>query len=477
MTEDSNTEVVEQTTYVDVPKDDLIRYLKTPTQVAEYWPGMTLSDTSGSTSLSYNLPPNTGTLPAIFDINVGTVKKDSRPIIKLTISGELDGWAKWILESSQQGTNVTLVASFTGVNYMPERPVGFTWDGKGPLDALNNSLQTILSEVCDSLKRQCEQISPPADMVKGVMVPRVNYPVPAKSHPSYSDVYPLVVEWALKQGLINEDPVPPELQTVMQCASYLHPSASFEEILLFSKWVTWAFVYDDMVDSASGKSFHPIDVKNIQQPLIDVINQRGRDQSYPAAAKALRDTLNEFDDLLPHEFFSEFINHHHVFFCSQQWEAQNLIHNHIPDLDDFGHLRCYTAATGIIIDGVMLQSGIDIPKEVRESDLYQDLLDSAEKSIAWANDLYSVYKELEDGAIHNLVVVIRNERNCSFEEAMSISCEMVNDTIQLFEEQRQELLNEFGEVDSLQTHLRHFSEAIAGNVKWSIETVRYVESR
>lgn len=89
--------------------------------------------------------------------------------------------------------------------------------------------------------------------------------------------------------------------------------------------------------------------------------------------------------------------------------------------------RRRAAAVVSVFNLVELARNTALPADIYQSDELTTLHETAFNICAWHNDIYSLQRELAGGRVNNLVVVLRNERDCSMQEALTEACAMIND--------------------------------------------------
>jgi hypothetical protein len=160
------------------------------------------------------------------------------------------------------------------------------------------------------------------------------------------------------------------------------------------------------------------------------------------------------------------------YFDACVWEAENRARGRIPAMPEYIAMRRHTGgvltclAIADVIDGIRPSLADQQDPRVRR------LIEIANDAICWSNDIFSAEKEMLQGDVHNLVLVVRHVRGCELEAAIEHVAHMHDEIIREFEvletglnpDQR---LRRF--VDALKTWVR-------ANLDWSIESGRYAPS-
>ncbi|KAF8199310.1 hypothetical protein K438DRAFT_1966517 [Mycena galopus ATCC 62051] len=77
-------------------------------------------------------------------------------------------------------------------------------------------------------------------------------------------------------------------------------------------------------------------------------------------------------------------------------------------------------------------NNLDIPEEVHEHSAIRALSDSANDMVAWANNLYSYKVESSPNDIHNMLVVVMDQRNLDLPRAFDVVGKMYEEAINRF---------------------------------------------
>jgi hypothetical protein len=93
--------------------------------------------------------------------------------------------------------------------------------------------------------------------------------------------------------------------------------------------------------------------------------------------------------------------------------------------------------------------------------------------VGWANDLFTYEKEIIQGEVHNLVLVLMNERRLTIAEAVAQTIALHDDEVRRFL-QEVEQLPSFGlDHADVQRYVEMLRCWIRGHLDWAHETGRY----
>lgn len=251
-------------------------------------------------------------------------------------------------------------------------------------------------------------------------------------------------------------------------AARAYPDATLEQLAIAAAWASWLFLRDDQCDEG-GLTCDPSAMRVLSDHQIDVLaSQLPRGEADPLTA-ALMDLRER---MLAHgggRWMARFLANVQDYFDASVWEAGNRADRRVPDLATYIRLRDLTGAVKTCFDMFELIDG-PLAIEARHDARIVHLMQLANRAICWANDLFSIHKELAHGDVHNLVIVVQHELQVSLDKAVARAAAMHDTAIREFETHEQQVH---------EPHLRRFVDALKGwiraNFDWSIETGRYSE--
>jgi 5-epi-alpha-selinene synthase len=138
--------------------------------------------------------------------------------------------------------------------------------------------------------------------------------------------------------------------------------------------------------------------------------------------------------------------------------------------------RRQTSALYLFFDLIELSHGLSLRDDHLEH--VQALRERANDGVSWFNDIVSLEKELRVGDVHNLVIVLRHERQLSLPEAVAQASLLLNARMREYVELEQQLPSLSAECNAhLQPYLMGLRSWVRGNMDWSYESGRYGHER
>jgi hypothetical protein len=209
----------------------------------------------------------------------------------------------------------------------------------------------------------------------------------------------------------------------------LFPNANAEQSLAMGKWVLAAFAFDDLYGSLSAE-----ELKIKCREVICLLEGNDFQTDKNEIFKAFFEAGKEF---LPHvtsSWMKRLIEDHEFWFDGmiQETEYSYTGKAIYPTLEEYKIIREKVSGGRIMCDFLEISSDFIMPDEVFLHPVIFKIRQLVTFMLSWFNDIHSVPWELERGEATNLVLVIKNEQNCSFEEAYEMAVEIHNDDLAEF---------------------------------------------
>ena len=158
------------------------------------------------------------------------------------------------------------------------------------------------------------------------------------------------------------------------------------------------------------------------------------------------------------------------------WEAANHTQGITPDLATYLKMRPFFSGIYPSFDliEVEVSKDMELPNTVRANKTVQELRLIANNVLAWSDDIISLEVEMEQGKVHNLVLVLQREHQLTLQEAINRTAELYNEEVRKFMDLESRRPS-FGPVTDLK--LQHYVLGLRswmrGYIDWALETERY----
>ncbi|KDQ61287.1 hypothetical protein JAAARDRAFT_191378 [Jaapia argillacea MUCL 33604] len=253
-------------------------------------------------------------------------------------------------------------------------------------------------------------------------------------------------------------------------AAMCYPSCDYTGLRLASDFMCYLFHLDDMTDglSENGQSVHEEIVGAVHQP-----------SSAKASKKACKLTTEYWVRLSVNAGAPENAQRYYAqvfddYLKSVYRQAHDRASGVIPDLESYIALRRDTSACRPCFALTSCSYRLDIPLDVMNHPIVQNLDDAANDLVTWSNDIFSYNVEQSRGDTHNMLVVVMRDKGCTLQEAVDFVGGMTKQSIDRFHENRTLLPSWTPEIDeAVATYVDGLENWIIGSLYWSFESQRY----
>ncbi|KAF8867870.1 isoprenoid synthase domain-containing protein [Infundibulicybe gibba] len=240
--------------------------------------------------------------------------------------------------------------------------------------------------------------------------------------------------------------------------SHAYPYAGYEQFRTCCDFVNVLFVVDEVSDDQGGKDAHStgqVFIKAMEDPTWD---------DHSALTKITKEFWERFVRLAGSNVARRFLNHAKDYTECVAKEAELRENGEVLDLEDFIALRRENSAVRLCFSLIEYALGTNLPQEVYEDPIFQEIYFAGVDLVCWSNDIYSYDMEQAKGLSGNNVMTVLMKTMTVQEAAdyVGVYCKKIID-IYLSAKDR--------------LHLSRYIEAIGswliGNLEWSFETQRY----
>lgn len=308
-----------------------------------------------------------------------------------------------------------------------------------------------------------------------LVMPELFCPFPSVINPHIETVQHQTIAWASRFRLIDS----PQLQHRHNQAQFsrvvgrAYPNAAPADLRLVCDWNTALFVWDDCCDEAQlGR--HPELLRARGSQLLDVLLGTAPSDPEDNLIQALANVGDRLRQRMPGSWVRRFVHHVQEYVEGTLWEAQNRVQGIVPDLATYMRMRQLAGALYAYFEFADLTEQIDLPIHIRKHPMVEQLKLMAANVVAWANDIFSLEKELRHGDVHNLVIALQREQQLTWQSAIDRTAELHNLEVSNFIELVTRLPVFGPAIDlPLQRYVGVLRSWMRGNIDWSCETGRY----
>jgi terpene synthase-like protein len=317
--------------------------------------------------------------------------------------------------------------------------------------------------------------------MRGVVMPlpSLGYPfddgLSAHRNPYEQDIEDVISRWIDDQYLFLSVA---EREYYKKCrfgmiTSCFYPKASYRALAVGARLIALLFVHDDYTDNFSPDELRSFLLQSESIMAGHLIPHNNGDLLHQFAL--LRE---ELQSLVTAEWMQRWNNHLNYFYEGMITERY-FMHaaNRHPSVQHYMFVREHLIGMYIFQDIVELYLPFLLPYAIVSHPYTRQLRQVASRIIAWCNDYYSAEKELNAGQMMNLVLVIKEERQCGLDDACAEAMHIHDEEVKKF----MHLMNngpDFGAYNELVKEYAHNLQLMfRGNQLWHISSGRYNRDR
>ncbi|WP_165795412.1 terpene synthase family protein [Deinococcus koreensis] len=308
-----------------------------------------------------------------------------------------------------------------------------------------------------------------------LVLPALQNPFPVAPPAPHEAVSRETSAWLARHGLGPNEDISRGLfaTNIVQAVAALHPSADDEGLRLTADWVGLMILHDDRCDS-SGIGHNPARLRALTSRLSATLQGQPPAPDDEPLAWAMADLHPRLLQAGGPAWLQTLTRHVDSYFESLVWEADNRASKTIPTLAEYVKMRPLTA--GLAIDEAFLEivDGLRLPPAVRDHPAVQALTMQANRAVCWSNDILSLEKELQNGDVHNLVLVLQQERQLELQPALEMAAGMYHQELERLIDGEQHLPDFGPEVGALMSRYVKLQQLrVGGLLEWTFRSKRY----
>lgn len=308
-----------------------------------------------------------------------------------------------------------------------------------------------------------------------IAYPPLTCPFPAAINPQATEAQQATVTWARRLRLLQRDAAYRRLHRLQygMLMARAYPSAAPEILQIVTDWSTWLFLLDDQCDEA-GMGRDPDQLARLHTQFLTILQGMPPGKDAAPLVHALWDLHTRILAHAPEGWQGRFRRSVEQYFTANVWEATNRSQGRIPDVASYCAMRLFTSAVYPCLLLIELTEGLRLPAEVCNHPDLQRLAMMTNNVISWSNDIVSLEKELRQGDVHNLALILSHARKLSLQAAVNHVGALHNAEVDAFIALAQRLPSFTPLIDAdLQRYVSGMRFWMRANLDWSLSAVRY----
>ncbi|MEU7386533.1 terpene synthase family protein [Streptomyces tanashiensis] len=309
----------------------------------------------------------------------------------------------------------------------------------------------------------------------------LDLPFPPRSNPHQAFVAQPNRDWLLRhEGLAAAITLPAyDKWDVPRLAAFTSPDSAADDLALAADLLSFYFLFDDRFDSDLGRA--PAQVAEICARLTDLLHGEGPapDVRTPVE-RAFADLWGRSLRGMSARWRARSAYNWEWYFACHPAEAAGRLSGRLPDRESYLALRRGTAAMETLFDMVERLNRFELPQEVLHHPVFRRMRQLAADIPSFTNDVHSYAQELARGDVANLVMIVREERGGTPEQAAVQVMREAQTMVDRFVELSAEvpgICDLLGLTPAAREAAHRYVDGlaawIAGYHRWEIDTGRY----
>jgi hypothetical protein len=316
------------------------------------------------------------------------------------------------------------------------------------------------------------------ELMSTIALPTLYCPFEPALHPFADAIGEQSIAWALELRMITDKHVVQAVRDVQfdLLVGQAYPNASLNDLRFISDWSMWLLLWDD-VCGGPDICDQPRKQAAMHRSMLDILNGASATDSDHSLVHGLYDIRQRIRDRLSPMSMQRFVRAVAGSFYASVWEAYNRAYKRIPDVATYLQKRILTSALFTYLEIFEITHGSALSLEVQRHTAIRDLSRKANNIICWCNDIISYQKEVHQGDVHNLVLLLRHTHNIDLQEAIDRVAALHDAEVHAYL-QLESSLPALGLIitTDLKQYLALLRSWMSANMYWSLLSGRYQSS-
>lgn len=299
--------------------------------------------------------------------------------------------------------------------------------------------------------------------------PDLYCPFPSQINKHVDVLEGYALEWVTRFNLLKDEL---SYQRFRKSKFYLlaastYPSCQLEELKIANDWICWLFLWDDQCDMSDlGKQPERLEI--FQNRFLEILYGAKLTSNDIPLGRALFDLRNRLLQIGGAKSFKNFISSVEKYFDGSVMEANNRLQGTIPNIENCAEIHMLSGAVDSVLELIEICNHLNIPDVARANETLRKIRMITNNIICWSNDIYSLYREMENGDVHNLVLAVYYHQQLPLKAAMQIVADMHDRELRTMLSLEETLTITEEEPDTnLEKYISGLHAWISGNYKWS----------
>jgi 5-epi-alpha-selinene synthase len=256
-------------------------------------------------------------------------------------------------------------------------------------------------------------------------------------------------------------------------AASAYPNCDLEELKIGNDWLSWVFIWDDQCDMSEFKK-QPQALKLFQQRFMEILKGSEPTRQDIPINHALADLRQRTRERTSEKWFNYFLH------CFEQYchgcveEAAIRAQEIVPDIDTYMRCRRFSVGGYLFLTVSEFCNNYMLSDVLRNNEIVKKIELITIDILAWCNDVFSASREMDNGDVHNLVLVLHYLQQLPLNKAINHAADMHNEKVKALIDLEASIPSFGEELDvELAKYISIMHFWISGNLNWYSLTGRY----
>ena len=254
----------------------------------------------------------------------------------------------------------------------------------------------------------------------------------------------------------------------------MFPEAVPETLFAFTDLNTFLFLMDDGLDHSDKSGLQ--NYSKLEQYVTafqDILLINTPDTKVPEFL-ALFDIWERIKKVSDHNWQNQFRRSIKKILNAALWQKRNAVMGISPDFDEYINVRQYLGAANIATDTIIVTGKISLHPNILINPVVRQLTILARNTVCWANDLFSLSKEVRHGDEYNLVLILEKKEELNREDAIQRVIGIHDRDVLKFIQLANNLPDVGVQTGEVKKYVRGLTHIMRANIDWSYnESDRY----
>jgi Terpene synthase family 2, C-terminal metal binding len=311
-------------------------------------------------------------------------------------------------------------------------------------------------------------------------IPKLYCPFHSAIHPDMNEIEEHTNQWVLDFNLIGSIEMLHKYkqQRFAAMISRSYPFGAYADLSAWCDLNTLLFIVDDQLDEEGiikdKEAFLRFESEFLE--ILEKFKKCTIEKEGPILT-ALSDFWNRMLLRSGVIWQKKFVQGIKDMFAGGMWQFNLIANNTNPELNEYIKIRQYLGAANLATDSLEVTGKISLKEEIYDNPSVHRLTEICRNAICFANDLFSLSKEIaqSNGANFNLVTILQHKNDSTTEQAIRetalIHDNYVREFIKIAEES---YIYDEATNSMLHKYIQALEYLMNGNIDWStMDTSRY----